>query len=116
MNSNASWNAYDGPLRSSANDIRRVLLHELGHVLGLGHPDAAGQQVNAIMNGRESDTDLAHATWLLSRDVPREDLPRALRAARATAERLVHERWPAITKLAEKLIRARTLTWRAHDG
>ena len=30
--------------------IVALLVHELGHVMGLGHPDEAGQQVSAIMN------------------------------------------------------------------
>lgn len=29
-----------------------ILLHEIGHIPGLGHPDEAGQQVAAIMNGQ----------------------------------------------------------------
>ena len=32
--------------------IRRMLLHELGHAVGLGHPDEAGQRVEAVMNSR----------------------------------------------------------------
>ena len=31
-------------------DPSRLLLQELGHAVGLGHPDEAGQNVDAIMN------------------------------------------------------------------
>jgi hypothetical protein len=57
FNQNIGWNAYDGNLISGVTDIRRVLLHELGHVAGLGHPDDAGQNVLAIMNRRISSLD-----------------------------------------------------------
>lgn len=63
FNNAFSWNAYDGPLRRTSNglqtlqDFQRVALHELGHVLGLGHPDERGQNVFAIMNSRISDLD-----------------------------------------------------------
>lgn len=63
LNSTAPWDAYDGSIQfatsgQSVNDIRRVLLHEFGHVLGLGHPDQLKplpQNVTAIMNSGESD-------------------------------------------------------------
>ena len=61
VSSNVPWNAYDGPILFSGgnaiNDIRRVLLHEFGHVLGLDHPDQNGQTVQAIMNSHESNLD-----------------------------------------------------------
>ena len=55
VNPNVSWARYDGPLRSGTIDIRRVLLHEFGHMLGLGHPDEAGQQIPALMNSTVGD-------------------------------------------------------------
>ena len=62
FNSNLDWDSYRGPLRPAAGnrtiyDIRRVALHEFGHVVGLDHPDDHGQRVVAIMNAHVSDID-----------------------------------------------------------
>ncbi len=55
FNTAYSWNSYRGNLRFSAHEFRRLAAHEFGHVLGLGHPDDAGQTVAALMNSRESN-------------------------------------------------------------
>ena len=39
------------------HDLRRTLTHALGHVIGLGHPDAAGQDVKALMNAGLGNVD-----------------------------------------------------------
>ncbi|MEO6995371.1 MAG: immunoglobulin domain-containing protein [Lacunisphaera sp.] len=58
FNAAYTWDSYRGPLRAS-EDIQRVALHELGHVLGLNHPDEATppQSVVAQMNSHVSDLD-----------------------------------------------------------
>jgi len=50
FNTSYDWNVYDGPRRRRV-DLRRVALHELGHVLGLGHEATA----EAIMAPRITD-------------------------------------------------------------
>ena len=54
FNTAHQWDVYAGALRFSGGapvfDLRRVAIHEFGHVLGLSHPDDHGQQVRALMN------------------------------------------------------------------
>jgi hypothetical protein len=65
VNPDLCWAIYNGPLRTGMchgayaviYDIQRTILHELGHVLGLGHPDEGGQEVESIMNNRVTALD-----------------------------------------------------------
>lgn len=63
FNRGAIFDSYRGPLQFMAHgpaiaDIRRVFLHEMGHTLGLGHPDTGGQHVTAVMNSLVSDQEV----------------------------------------------------------
>lgn len=57
FNAAYTWDSYRGALQYGKQDMRRVAIHELGHVLGLDHPDESGQYVTAIMNSHVSDLD-----------------------------------------------------------
>ena len=52
FNNARRWDSYRGPQQGDVYDFHRVALHEFGHVLGLDHPDQAGQNVSALMNSK----------------------------------------------------------------
>lgn len=55
VNNAMTWDAYHGAIGNSY-DLRRVLAHEFGHVLGLDHPDQHGQGFAALMDSTISDS------------------------------------------------------------
>jgi hypothetical protein len=60
FNTKYKWDSYRGALRGTSGvnaEFSRVALHEFGHVIGLSHPDQAGQFVSAVMNSTAGDID-----------------------------------------------------------
>ena len=56
FNSNEVWDVYAGPRVPSAVDFRRVAVHELGHVLGLGHEAVVPAIMAAYISDIENPT------------------------------------------------------------
>jgi hypothetical protein len=59
VNQAQPFNCYRGTMQPgrAVHDLQRTVTHALGHVIGLGHPDAAGQDVTALMNAGLGDVD-----------------------------------------------------------
>jgi hypothetical protein len=63
FNTKYNWDSYRGTYKSDPIDIQRVAIHEMGHVLGLDHPDEVNptNPVTAIMNSHASSIDTVQA-------------------------------------------------------
>jgi hypothetical protein len=57
MNNQLTWNSYRGNARNGVVDLRRLIMHEFGHVIGLNHPNDHGQVVDAVMNSSPGNND-----------------------------------------------------------
>ncbi len=61
FNTANNFNSYRGSAYGAGTigsfDIHRIAVHEVGHVIGLDHPDDHGQTVDAIMNAHVSTLD-----------------------------------------------------------
>jgi hypothetical protein len=86
LNELKPFDSYRGPLQYLPSgfpllDIRRCVLHEFGHTLGLDHPDDAGQHVIAIMNSTIGDQevlapdDIAGIQFLYGAPIPPTPVP-----------------------------------------
>jgi len=53
FNTKWKWNSYRGNLRRGVYDVRRVMIHELGHTLGLGHSNKAGAIMRPIVSNQD---------------------------------------------------------------
>jgi len=84
FNSSLNWDIYDGQPRSTL-DFRRTALHELGHVLGLGHetdkPAIMAPRISAISTLQADDKAGADSLYGLAGDCQQRALP--LNAARS---------------------------------
>lgn len=50
FNENFDWSVYGGPVKPDTIDFRRVAIHELGHMLGLGHEDGIPTVMSSVIN------------------------------------------------------------------
>lgn len=86
FNTAFTFNSYRGPLRNGVDDIRRTLLHEFGHVLGLEHTPQTAQ---SIMTPVVTDLDTLQADDIAGVEAiygPVESLPTITSALTATAQ------------------------------
>jgi hypothetical protein len=49
FNSNFEWGSYSGPIHEEIVDFNRVALHELGHMLGLGHEETEPSIMSSVI-------------------------------------------------------------------
>ncbi len=53
FNTKWKWNSYRGNLRSGIQDVRRVMIHEAGHTLGLNHSNKAGAIMRPFVSNQD---------------------------------------------------------------